>query len=103
MDSANQIYADGIGEINISGGMVRIDLYTLERGKTKDDKPTVIPTQRIIMPPDGFLRSFAAMENLVKQLVDAGVVKPRDGAGGENSPVSTENKGTSEPPKSPNF
>jgi len=31
------------------------------------------------MPPDGFLRSFSAMENLVKQLIDAGLVKPRDG------------------------
>ena len=32
------------------------------------------------MPPDGFLRSFSAMENLVKQLIDAGLVKPKDGA-----------------------
>jgi len=46
------------------------------------------------MPPDGFLRSFSAMENLVKQLIDAGLVKPRDG-----EQVAAKGSDT----KSPNF
>ena len=95
-----EIFADGIGEITLSGGMVRIDLVSMVgTQKDKDQPPKLEHRQRIIMPPDGFLRSFSAMENLVKQLIDAGLVKPRDGENAGNS-VST---GTDTPPKSPNF
>jgi hypothetical protein len=51
------------------------------------------------MPPDGFLRSFSAMEDLVKKLVDAGVVKTREGENGTESPIAN----IPQPPKSPNF
>lgn len=76
-------YADGIGQITLAGGMVRMDLITLAstgKADSKDQKFDV--KHRVIMPPDGFLKSFSAMENLVKQLIDAGLVKPRDSEGG---------------------
>lgn len=98
-----EIFADGVGEITLSGGMVRMDLVTMVGSqKNKDEPPKLEFRQRVIMPPDGFLRSFSAMENLVKQLIDAGLVKPRDGENAA-SPVSTGVSGDSEPPKSPNF
>ncbi len=78
--SSKDIFADGIGEITLSGGMVRMDLVTLTGSQSNsEEKPKLEFSQRVIMPPDGFLRSFSAMENLVKQLIDAGLVKPRDG------------------------
>ena len=77
-------FTDGIGEITLSGGMVRMDLVTLVGSNKDGAKPTLEVKQRIVMPPDGFLRSFSAMENLVKQLIDAGLVKPRDGEKAEN-------------------
>ena len=78
--SSKDIFADGIGEITLSGGMVRMDLVTLtgSQSKSSEEKPKLEFSQRVIMPPDGFLRSFSAMENLVKQLIEAGLVKPRD-------------------------
>jgi hypothetical protein len=91
--SSQDLYADGIGEITLSGGMVRMDLVTLKGSQSKsDEKPKLEVSQRVIMPPDGFLRSFSAMENLVKQLIDAGLVKPRDqqasaGGGGADAPA----------------
>jgi len=100
MPKNRESYADGIGEITLSGGMVRMDLVTLQ-GSQKDpeNKPQLELSQRIIMPPDGFLRSFSAMENLVKQLIDAGLVKPRDG----EQPVNTAQSGKTNDAKSPNF
>ena len=79
MSNNQESFADGIGEITLSGGMVRIDFVT-QQGSQKDseNKPRLEFSQRVIMPPDGFLRSFSAMESLVKQLIDAGLVKPRD-------------------------
>lgn len=93
-----EIFADGIGEITLSGGMVRLDLVSLVGSQNdENNKPRLEVFQRIVMPPDGFLRSYSAMENLVKQLIDAGLVQARDNAGGVQSTNSAS------PTKSPNF
>ena len=98
---AKEMFADGIGEITLSGGMVRMDLVTLTGSQNDaENKPRLEFSQRIVMPPDGFLRSFSAMENLVKQLVDAGLVKPREGG---EIPVASDKPTGGEPANSPNF
>lgn len=98
-----EVFADGIGEITLSGGMVRMDLVSMVgTQKSQDQPPQLEFKQRVVMPPDGFLRSFSAMENLVKQLVEAGLVKPRNGDT-PASTVTTDKDGGSAPPKSPNF
>lgn len=100
MENPTEIFADGIGEIVLSGGMVRMDLVALtgsQRGQ--DEKPKLEFRQRVVMPPDGFLRSFSAMEDLVRQLVDAGLVKPREGA--QEAPAAA--APGAEKPSSPNF
>ncbi len=99
MDSFREIFADGVGEIVLSGGMVRLDLVVLT-GSQRDagDKPRMEVRQRVVMPPDGFLRSFSAMEDLVRQLVEAGLVKPREGSNVAGTAVKPENR-----PNSPNF
>lgn len=97
MSEKREIFADGVGEITLSGGMVRLDLVSLVGSQNdENNKPRLEAFQRIIMPPDGFLRSFSAMENLVKQLIDAGLVQARDGAGAATGNASA-------PAKSPNF
>jgi hypothetical protein len=98
MSEKREIFADGVGEITLSGGMVRLDLVSLVGSQNDEkNKPRLEPFQRIIMPPDGFLRSFSAMENLVKQLIDAGLVQARDGGG--VAPTGN----SAAPAKSPNF
>ncbi|MEM7454838.1 MAG: hypothetical protein AAF456_10860 [Planctomycetota bacterium] len=100
----HELFADGIGEISLVGGMVRMDLVSLVGSQNdKENQPHLEKTHRIVMPPDGFLRSFSSMENLVKQLIEAGLVKPRDGANDANSPVSADNNDSAAPAKSPNF
>ena len=103
MDNPEIKFADGIGEITLAGGMVRMDLVTMTgRAEDPNQQPKLSVSGRVVMPPDGFLRSFSAMENLVKQLIDAGLVKPRDGGDAGNA-ASTGNPTPTEPPKSPNF
>lgn len=103
MARLEEFFADGIGEITLAGGMVRMDLVSLT-GKQGDEgnEPRLEASRRIVMPPDGFLRSFGAMENLVKQLVEAGLVKQRDGAA---APPASGNAPTADGggAKSPNF
>ena len=95
-----ELFADGIGEIVLSGGMVRMDLVALTgTQRDEDNQPKLEFRQRIVMPPDGFLRSFSAMEDLVKQLIKAGLVKPREG---DQALVGEATK-QDDQPKSPNF
>lgn len=103
MDVRPEVFADGMGEITLSGGMVRIDLICLSATqKDSEGKPELELRQRVVMPPDGFLRSFSAMEDLVQKLIKAGVVKQRD----QTDIVATTPElpqTPSTPPKSPNF
>lgn len=100
MSESRDFFADGIGEITLAGGMVRMDLVTLVGSQNDpENKPRLELSKRIVMPPDAFLRSFSAMENLVKQLIDAGLVKPRDA----EQPVSAEKPAIDGGAKSPNF
>ncbi len=100
MDKAHEVFADGVGEIVLSGGMVRMDLVAMTGSqRDEDNQPKLEFRQRIVMPPDGFLRSFSAMEDLVKQLIKAGLVKPRDGEGVAGAEATV----VDDQPKSPNF
>lgn len=104
LDNNQEVFADGIGEISLSGGMVRLDLVSLVGSQNEaDKKPTYKVKGRVVMPPEGFLRSFSAMENLVKQLMEAGLVRPRDNADGMGQGAVPGRGGAAAPPKSPNF
>jgi hypothetical protein len=74
MADKKEIFADGIGQIHFTGGMVRFDFMTLqpdEDGK----KPAPQSNIRIIMPPQGFLTAFNSMQQLIDKLVEAKVLK----------------------------
>jgi hypothetical protein len=104
MDGMQDVYADGIGEITLTGGMVRIDLVSLSaKEKDAEGRPKLEFRKRVVLPPEGFLRSFSAMEDLVKQLVDAGLIKRREA--GEIAATGVVGNGAASRPASisPNF
>jgi len=71
----NEIYADRILDVVVTGATVRLDLGSLAQHKGKDDKPQLEFRQRVVMPVDGFLQSFAMMLQVVQQLEKQGVIK----------------------------
>lgn len=78
----HEIFADGISSIHITGNLVRIDLMTIQPHlKSDNGQPVVEISKRIIMPLEGFVQSLPLQENIVKQLIDAGVLTktPVDG------------------------
>ena len=71
-----EIFADGISAVHVTGNLVRIDLMTVQpQLKSKDGQPVVEVNQRIIMPLEGFVQSLMVQDNIVKQLIVAGVLK----------------------------
>lgn len=70
------IFVDGIGNINVTGNIVRIDLVALQpQLKSENGQPVFAPSQRIVMPLDGFLQGINVQQNIIQQLVQAGVLK----------------------------
>lgn len=73
---SNELYADGIGEITVTGTIVRIDLMSLsatERDASNNPRPVF--RQRIIMPIEAFANAVDLMQKALGGLVEAGAVR----------------------------
>lgn len=72
----DELYADGIGEITVTGSIVRIDMVSLSATE-RDEKnaPRTELRQRIIMPLDGFANAVDLMHKALAGLVEAGAVR----------------------------
>ncbi len=71
-----EIFADGISAIHVTGNLVRIDLMTVQpQLKSDNGQPVVEINRRIIMPLEGFVQALATQQDIVRQLVDAGILK----------------------------
>ncbi len=71
-----EIFADAISAVHVTGNLVRIDLMTLQPHlQSGNGEPVVEVNQRLIMPLDGFVKSLAVQEDLLKKLIEAGVLQ----------------------------
>lgn len=87
------IFADGIGNINVTGNIVRIDLVALQpQLKSENGQPVFATSQRIVMPLEGFLQSMNLQQNIIQQLVQAGVLKVNAMQNAPAAPVVTSAK-----------
>lgn len=80
------VYADGIANVVVGNGVVRIDLVTQRyevpaEGASKEARVAKLDhTHQLVMPLPGLLQSLALLEQVRAQLVKDGAVqvKPRD-------------------------
>ncbi len=70
-----EIFTDGVGRYRFGGGVVRIDLVSATEAANGEQQTQTTVTHRLILSPEGFLRTVSAMNTLLNQLVKAGVVK----------------------------
>jgi hypothetical protein len=92
-----ETFADGIGRIGFSEGMVRIELVSVA-DQDKDGKAIRELRHRVVMTPQGFLQSVQAQLNLLRELEEAGVIRRAPASGAEAA--ASPSNGT---PRSPNF
>ncbi len=73
---SEEIYADAIGEITVTGSVVRVDLMTMAVNE-KDDQGRLKPKfkQRLIFPIEGFAHATEAMLQMRQQLIERGILK----------------------------
>lgn len=75
-----EIFADGVGRIDFAGGVVRIELVSLDPAAQGPERNEV--RQRIVMPLEGYLQAINTMGDLVNKLVEAGLLKRNESASG---------------------
>lgn len=73
---SSELYSDGIGEITVTGSIVRIDLMSLSATE-RDEKnaPRPVFRQRIILPIDAFANAVDLMQKALNGLVEAGAIR----------------------------
>ena len=74
----NEVFADGVSEVNIAGGIVRINFVSLS-ATLKDEKgaPVRELRQRIVITPQGVLELHGAMQQVIEKLISTGVLQRR--------------------------
>ena len=79
VETETEIFADAIGEITVTGSVVRVDLLTLSVSD-RDDQGRLKPTfrQRLIFPIEGFANATEAMLQMRQQLIDRGILTRTD-------------------------
>lgn len=88
-----EIFADAISAVHVTGNLVRIDLMTRQpQLKSENGQPVIDISRRIIMPLEGFVQSLAIQENIVQQLIDAGVLKKNDNSANDMTIVEQQDK-----------
>jgi hypothetical protein len=83
-----QIFSDGIGQITVIGGMVRLD-FVAYSATEKDAKGQYLPTfcQRVIMSPESFLLSAEKFQEVACAIAKL-AQQPRESAGTEPAPAA---------------
>lgn len=67
--STNTLYADRLLNLSMSNGMIRLEFGIVENYQEGEErKQRAETTHRVVLPADGFLRSFAMQQRLVDQL-----------------------------------
>lgn len=100
---SSELYSDGIGEITVTGTIVRIDLMSLSATeRDANNNPVPVFRQRIVMPVDAFANAVDLMQKALGGLVEAGAVR-RVGDVPNVQAVEAAQKGQPASNASPNF
>ena len=75
-------YADIIGHISVSNGMVRIDLLNEPpqgiagvQEQNGDSAPQYVFSRRLVMPLMGFVQSYPLLQDVMDQLQEKGAIQ----------------------------
>ena len=79
MQKNDRVFVDGMSSVVLMDGVIRMAFFN-NRGTARD--PEQEPCGELVMSQQAFFRAFNAMEDLMRQLIEAGIVK-RNTDGGE--------------------
>ncbi len=78
---AESLFVDGISEITVSAGVVRIEFFALSVDRSAPTKPGEPPKMQtthsltVAMPLPGFAASLTSVDQIKQRLIDSGAMK----------------------------
>lgn len=70
------IYADGVENVSLAGGMVRLDLFHYAGRSAEGERELLREVdQQLVLPPAAFMRAYESMQRFVAELEKSGLVK----------------------------
>jgi hypothetical protein len=98
----DELYADSIAEITVTGTIIRIDFSSLSPSdRDAAGQPKSVFRQRVVMSVEGFANSFEVLNNAMQGLIDAGAIR-RNAPADIGAPTSNK-RGAGPQGGSPNF
>lgn len=70
-----EVYSDGVYQIHMIEQTIRLDFMRLQPSPENNNTPVPKPFERIILNPQGFLRTYEAMSQIVAKLEELGIVR----------------------------
>ena len=105
---SEQSFIDGVGNIRLRDGIIRMDLLALSPTR-RDQEGNPVPqfVDQLVMSPAAFLRMVSALGDTVKQMHDKGLLtspaSDQPEAAAEQPSVTSSGKKKKEKKVSPNF
>ncbi|MDH2432632.1 hypothetical protein QCD60_08635 [Pokkaliibacter sp. MBI-7] len=76
-----QTLIDGIQEVSIVSGLIRMDLFSYTAGaRDEQNKPPREVVERLVVSPEGFLQMYNTLDKLVRQMEGKGLLQRRQPA-----------------------
>ncbi len=87
-----QTFIDGVGEVRLSEGIVRMDLLSMSPTRRDDEnRPEAEFVEQLVMSPRAFMRVVAALSQTLKGMEEKGLInrnsadeEPADAAASPN-------------------
>lgn len=73
-ENVKQLYIDGINNINLINGMIRIGMGVLVPDENNSEEPLYKEEYKLIMPLNSFLSAFNSQKKLIDQLVEKNIL-----------------------------
>ena len=71
----SQTFIDGIGEVRLSEGIVRMDLLSMSPTRRDDEnRPSAEFVEQLVMSPKAFMRLVAALSQTLKGMEEKGLI-----------------------------
>ncbi len=87
--SRTHLYADGIEQVTLLEGLVRMDLFCAGES-VSENEVSHEPVGRLLLPPPAFLQAYEAMGQFIARLEEAGLVQRNDAAAVSSSQPGSE-------------
>jgi hypothetical protein len=87
-----ETFVDGIGNVAVQGTFARLELTQLDRLPAAGETPVFQVGERLVMGIDTLLRLHQALQKIVEQLEQKGVVKKNDKAAQPDKPQAKPSK-----------